>query len=743
MCLLCFVLSPGFCFGQTAATYSKSEEAIQEKKMLDYLEEVHLKMEVPTNTFAWEAKLKNVNALIAANKNPAEKLNLDFRKGHILLEAGREQEAVNIFNNVLKLGGGTAQGRKIIYPAVGLAYMRLAERTNCIKYHSAEACIMPVMGGGVHREKDPAQNAIKYFQLALKEDSTDLDSRWLLNVAYMLTGDYPSKVPKRWLIPGLADTSKISIKPFRDIATDLKVDVRSRAGGMIVDDFNNDGMLDIMSSAWGLDDPMYYFRNNGDGTFTDLSKTSGISRFKGGLNLTQVDYNNDGWMDLFILRGGWQGDVSVAEQPNSLIRNNGDGTFTDVTMMAGIFSEHPTQTATWNDFNNDGWLDVFIGNESSVPNKPHPCELFINNRNGTFTNVVEAMQLTISLFVKGVTSGDYDNDGWADIFLSTLGGQKVLLRNEGGKGEGLAFSNATDKAGFTGFMNRTFPTWFFDYNNDGWLDIFMCSYEFDKALSYYSAKEALFPSPARDGKPILFRNNANGTFTDVSSTMDMNQTAFAMGANFGDIDNDGYLDFYLATGNPSYKSVIPNRLYKNIDGKNFVDVTNAGRVGHLQKGHGVAFADINNNGVQDISVEIGGAYLGDAFQNALFLNPGQNNNNWISVKLEGVQTNKMGVGAKIYVYITENGVRRSIYREVNSGGSFGCSPLRQSIGIGKATVIDEVKIIWPVSGTAQSFHNVSPNKFVKITEGKNELEELNIKSFEFGGKEEKAGGHMH
>jgi hypothetical protein len=736
-----FLLATGTAFSQPAP--DKAEEKKQEQRMLDYLEDVREKINVPANTFAWDAKLKQLNSLLATTKDPSEKLNLEFRKAQVLLEAGKEQEAVNLLNAISKVIGNSPQGRKIVLPALGLAYMRLAERTNCVKYHSAEACIMPLMGGGIHKEKQPAEKAISILEAALKEDPTDLDSRWLLNIAYMVTDGYPAKVPKSWLIPGLSAPSKVAVNPFQDIAIGLKLDLRSRAGGMIVDDFNNDGNLDIMCSAWGLDDPMAYYKNNGDGTFTDLSKVSGINRFKGGLNITQADYNNDGWIDFFILRGGWQGDVSVMEQPNSLIRNNGDGTFTDVTYLSGMFSEHPTQTATWNDFNNDGWLDLFIGNETSIPSKPHPCELFINNKNGTFTNVAPLMGLEISLFVKGVASGDYDNDGWA-VFLSTLGGQKLLLRNESGNGKGLSFSNATDIAGFKGFTNRTFPTWFFDYNNDGFLDIFMCSYEFDRALSYYSAKEALNPSADREGKPILFLNNGNGTFTDISSTLDMNQTAFAMGANFGDIDNDGWLDFYLATGNPSYKSIIPNKLFKNMNGQRFADVTNTARVGHLQKGHGVSFADINNNGVQDLVVEIGGAYLGDAFQNALFYNPGQNNNNWIGVKLEGTKTNKQGVGAKITLTITENGKQRIIYRELNSGGSFGCSPLRQSIGIGTAAVIDELKIVWPVSGTTQTFKNVAPNKFVKITEEKLEMEVLDVKPIQFKiPKEEKMGGHMH
>ena len=288
------------------------------------------------------------------------------------------------------------------------------------------------------------------------------------------------------------------------------------------------------------------------------------------------------------------------------------------------------------------------------------------------------------------------------------------------------FENITRAAGVEEPI-ISFPTWFFDFNNDGWLDIFICNYEFDRPLSYYAAKEAINPTNDPAGKIMLFRNNKNGTFTNVTATMDVNQTVFSMGSNFGDIDNDGYLDLYLGTGNPSYQSIIPNRLYKNVDGKNFVEVTNAARVGNLQKGHGVSFADIDNNGTQDIEMDLGGAFFGDAYNTALYYNPGQGNNNWISLKLEGTKSNRQSVGAKITVTITENGKQRIVYRELNSGGSFGCSPLRQTIGIGTAKKIDEIKITWPASGITQVYNNITPNQFLKITEGKQEAEPLAIK----------------
>jgi hypothetical protein len=188
---------------------------------------------------------------------------------------------------------------------------------------------------------------------------------------------------------------------------------------------------------------------------------------------------------------------------------------------------------------------------------------------------------------------------------------------------------------------------------------------------------------------------------------------------------------YLGTGNPDYKSLIPNKLFKNVNGQHFADVTNSARVGNLQKGHGVAFADIDNDGDQDIFIDVGGVFTGDTYFNSLYLNPGQGGNNWISILLQGTTSNRSAIGARIILNVTENGIKRSIYTDVNSGGSFGSSPLRKEIGIGKASVIDELIIKWPTSNTQQIFKNVMPRKFLKITEGIDKMEEMDLKPLHF------------
>ncbi|HTF16491.1 MAG TPA: CRTAC1 family protein, partial [Chryseolinea sp.] len=545
---------------------------------------------------------------------------------------------------------------------------------------------------------------------------------------YMTVGDYPEKVPAQFLIPGMQGDTTHRVRPFEDIAADLKLEIGNMAGSSITDDFDNDGYLDIITSGWGTTDAMHYFHNSGSGKFEDWSQKMDLRGITGGLNIIQTDYNNDGYKDIFVLRGAWRGEYGCI--PNSLLKNNGDGTFSDVTTASGLLSFHPTQTATWNDFNNDGWLDVYIGNESvrTNPSEIHPNELYINNQNGTFREVAHQTFSDYVGFVKGVTSGDYDNDGWQDIFVSTMDGTRKLFRNKGLKGEEIAFTDATVLAKLSDEQGRTFPTWFWDYDNDGWLDIFACDYTFDRSLGYYEAAEKLGIAAGAAEKMLLYHNNQDGTFTNVSREIGLNTNVFAMGANFGDIDNDGFLDMYLGSGNPRYQSLVPNKMFHNLGGRQFVDVTTSARVGHLQKGHGVSFADMDNDGDQDIYIEMGGAFPGDAYQNSFFLNPGQNTNNWICLNLEGTQANRAAIGTRIKLTFHENGVMRHVYRDLNSGGSFGSSPLRREIGIGQATVIDEIEITWSGSRTVQVFHNVKPNQFIHIKEGNSEVDpyKLNV-----------------
>jgi hypothetical protein len=598
------------------------------------------------------------------------------------------------------------QDRLNLERLLALAYLRQGEIDNCIANHTSQSCIFPIGKGGFYAIQRGPRAAIEVLEGVLNCNPNDLTSRWLLNLAYMTIDEYPGRVPEQWLLSPDLFKSDYDIPRFTNVAPQLGIDAEDLAGGVCTEDFDLDGDIDILASSWGMDGTLRYYRNNGDGTFSDATGEAHLTGLTGGLNMIHADYNNDGYPDVLLLRGAWM--QEYGRYPNSLLRNNGDGTFSDVTIQAGLLSFHPTQTAAFADFNNDGWIDIFIGNESV--RQPHPCELFLNNGDGTFTDRAHDVGLDITSFVKGVACGDYNNDGLPDLYLSCLWQTNRLLRNNGVDKDGKwTFTDVTEQAG-VGAPTASFPTFFFDYNNDGWQDIYVCGYGVRTVGGQNDVVTTTLldylGEPSFGERPRLYRNNGNGTFTDVTHEAKLDAVLFGMGANFGDIDNDGYPDIYVGTGLPDMTALVPNRMFRNNEGKFFQDVTTSGGFGHLQKGHAIAFADIDNDGDQDIYAVMGGAYEGDRAHKVLFANPG-NGNHWITLMLEGRVSNCSAIGARIAVTVATPHGERTIYSTVNTGGSFGSSTLQQEMGLGDATAIKAIAVTWPASKTNQEFKNVA------------------------------------
>jgi hypothetical protein len=380
-------------------------------------------------------------------------------------------------------------------------------------------------------------------------------------------------------------------------------------------------------------------------------------------------------------------------------------------------SFHPTQTSRWFDYDGDGWLDLFIGHESTDRKDPDWCELYHNNHDGTFTECAKACGIRIADCVKGVACADYDNDGRPDLYLSVRDGKNILLHNDGPDANGQwHFSNVTAQSGPITEPLFSFGTFFFDYDNDGWEDLLVFGYFLPKGVSDVAADYLGLPNNGT--KPKLYHNNHDGTFSDVTEATHLNRICHTMGHNYGDLDNDGWLDFYCGTGDPDLRSLMPNRMFRNAEGKFFQDVTTATGTGHIQKGHAVAFADFNDDGAQDIYISLGGAYTGDGARNALFLNPGTTNH-WVKLKLVGQKANRAAIGARIDLSVSTPQGTRHLHRTVSSGGSFGSNPLRQEIGIGNATEIISADIQWPGSGTRQSITALQLDHSYEIHEGDN------------------------
>ena len=660
-----------------------------------------------------------------------EQLNLLFTYGLELLNAGKTEESIRILSQVLQLveSRNVQSKQELIFyikKQLAIAYMRKAEQENCIANHTNESCIIPISPKAQHVLREGAEQSIKLLTELLALNPNDLECQYLLNIANMTLGQYPEKVPVEFRIPESHFSNAAKITHFTDIAMDLGVDVNQLSGGTCVDDFNGDGYLDIIASSWGLNDQIKYFENDRKGGFLDKTTEAGLKGVTGGLNLRHADYDNDGHLDFMILRGAW---LSIyGSIPNSLMRNNGDGTFTDVTKASGVYSLNPTQTAVWVDVNLDGWLDLFIANEWSEA-KQSFCELFLNNGDGTFQNIAKAAGITVPGFFKGVASGDVNNDLYPDLYLSDYDGLNTLYINTT-KETGKPSFEIADKSTGVSEPKLSFPTWFFDYNNDGFEDIFVSGYSSSEVLPSEMLLRNLKTNTS-EYRPLLYQNNGDGTFTEVSLKANLTEPIATMGCNFGDLDNDGFLDFYLATGDPDFFSIVPNKMYLNVKGRGFEDVTYSGGFGHIQKGHAIGFGDMDMDGDQDIYAVMGGAVEGDVFRNLLFENPMGNENNWINIVLEGKQSNRSAIGAKVIITIEENQKERKIYNTVDSGASFGGNSLMAEIGLGQASIIKKLEIKWPHHSMPVSiFNNVEVNQTIKIIEG-GEIQKLNLPEFSF------------
>jgi hypothetical protein len=619
-----------------------------------------------------------------------------------------EGDAVGAYED-LKLArkwveSNSATSRDFLYTLIyfqGLTAMRRGENDNCIACRGESSCIVPIVPAAVHANPEGSRLAIEHFLEYLARFPEDEEIRWLLNVAYMTLGEHPTRVPSQYRMDVSAyESQEHQIGAFRDIGAQVGLNRFNQAGGAIMEDFNNDGWLDIVVTSFDPAQAMAFYINDGKGKFIERTREAGVTNQLGGLNCVQTDYDNDGLMDIFIVRGAWL-PGTLAMRP-TLLHNNGNETFTDVTVEAGMATPVNSISACWADYDNDGWLDCFVCCEQQAN------RLYRNQRDGTFQEcaMIAGLVGNLGACCKGATWIDFNNDGWQDIFLnysSGEGGQLFENQHDG------RFKNVSRAMGLRG-PELAFSCWAWDYDNDGWQDIYSSSY----VRSVAACALGLQGLPHNEATSRLFRNEDGKNFKDVASEVGLDGVYIAMSSNYADFDGDGWLDFYLGTGDPALGTLVPNRMFRNLTAARFADISASSRTGNLQKGHGIACGDWDRNGSIDIFIEMGGAVNGDKYHNILFQNPG-NDHAWVTLKLVGKKSNRAAIGARIKIEI--DGVQpQTIYRHVSSGSSFGANPLEQTIGLGNATEITRITIDWPASNTQQIFEAVGINRRYEIEE---------------------------
>ncbi len=657
-----------------------------------------------------------------------ETSRLYFQIGLLLTYEGKLEEAVKAIEKSISIGEKNEMPFEVhanLRAILGILAFRRGELENCIRCVGPSSCILPIAESAIHQDKSGSQEAVRIFTEYLKIAPGDVRVRWLLNLASMTVGEYPEQVPLQYRIPLDKFASSVDVGRFLNVSTLVGLTDRgpNQAGGSVFDDFTGDGLPDLFTTSLDIDRGASFFVNDGNGNFIDKSDEAGLADQVYVLNAVQTDYDNDGNLDVLLLRGGWEIPMRM-----SLLRNTGNGRFEDVTIACGLNEPISSETAAWADYDNDGLLDLYVGGEYVPPfpgTNPQPvpqnrCRLYHNEGNNRFVDVAAKLGVLNEQCTKGVAWGDYDQDGRIDLFVSNMNAVCRLYHQQA---DG-TFRDVAPELGITGPAHG-FACWFWDFDNDGQLDIYVNDYtstlaDFVAAALDISEK----PTP-----PCLYRNMGKEGFRDVAEEVGLNRNLMPMGCNFGDIDNDGFLDFYLGTGRMALEVLVPNLLFRNEAGRKFSDVTASSGTGHLQKGHGVSFADWNGDGNLDLFVVAGGAVPGDRSYNVLFQNA-DHGNNWLKVKLKGTKTNRPAIGTRLEVtYSTADGTERRVYRTIGNNSSFGGNPLIESIGLQDADIVSELRVIWPTSATTQVFRDIIGNQAIEITEEMDSFVPLPQKTF--------------
>jgi hypothetical protein len=455
-------------------------------------------------------------------------------------------------------------------------------------------------------------------------------------------------------------------------------------------DYDDDGFIDLFVSNWNtdLDGRDFLYHNNGDGTFTRITAGPEVNDPVASIGATWADYDNDGHLDLLVCKQGL---------PNTLYRNNGNGTFTQARNLLARQVENST-AGVWGDFDNDGWLDLFIANVGD-PGIGAPANiLYQSDQQGDFKAISFGTKPIGDGASFAAAWGDYDNDGYLDVIVSQGGGQgpqHALLYHNNHNG---TFTMQSNSVVVADRLPHEGCAWG-DFNNDGWLDLCIAN--------FYGQNNC------------LFLNNGDGTFTQITNSPVTLDGGTTKNVTWTDYDNDGWLDLFVSNTGPfdltNFTSLgeETNFLYHNNGDGTFRKVTSGSLVNDLGHSCGSAWGDYDNDGFLDLFVARG--FIVGSENNLLYRNNG-NSNAWVNFRLIGTLSNRSAIGAKVRLKATIHGRTFWQMREISGGSGYGSqNDIRANFGLGDATNADLVRIEWP-SGIVQTMTNVAARQFLKVVE---------------------------
>jgi tetratricopeptide (TPR) repeat protein len=558
---------------------------------------------------------------------------------------------------------------------------------------AARGEILRETGVSYYRLNNFAESARAFYRAL--ETGINVIDQWLLAVALGDWKDAPVRVPEAMQFAAWPKPADVPGLRFEDIAPRLGLNRKDGNGTVAWGDYDGDGKPDVFLAGAGTFLGVY--RNEGE-RFREVTAEVGLAKQPSGYSLNLVDYDNDGDLDLYLCLNGWSGPM-----PNRLFRNTG-GKFADVTGESGAGDPGSGFVSLWGDLDNDGWLDLAIANgvlkDGSVP------RIYRNLGNGKFADVTgqAGLREPPGYGAIGIALGDYDGDRDLDLFVNGLQeSPNRLYRNEGG----MRFVNVAREAGLAAQPpHNGFVAFFTDYNNDARPDLLVTSLApWPAVIGGLRLGFAPGPGNVHADATRLYRNNGNGTFTDVTAAAGLAAPMGVMGAGVADLDNDGYVDFYFGTGDPQLSRLEPNRLFHNNGDGTFTDVTAwtpFARPG--RKGHGVAFLDLDDDGDLEMYAQLGGHYPGDHAENAFYRNLAGQRNNWLELDLG------YAVGAQVVVKAGP----LTVHREVKGGEGFGATNVyRQHFGLGRQAKVDSIEVIWP-GGDRRQYPAGAANRLARI-----------------------------